>query len=65
MSEFQGFAFKSNDRNVFFIKKKKKWRLELFFFVLFETDYVTQADLPWAFTPLLHQACTPLLLAHF
>lgn len=52
MSEFQGFAFKSDDRK----------RLELLLFVFSETDCVTQADLPWAFGC---QAWAPLLLAHF
>lgn len=46
----------------FFIKNKKKIEdLNYSSFVLFETDCVTQADLPRAFGC---QAYAPLLLAH-
>lgn len=63
MSEFHGFAFRSDDRNVFFFIKNKKKIEDLNYssFVLFETDCVTQADLPRAFGC---QAYAPLLLAH-
>lgn len=46
---FQVFAFKGDDRNVFFIKRKEPWRPEILpLCYAFKIGCVAQADLPQA-----------------